>query len=134
MFDKVTPLRFQIRNNEVQMTVRTALLRSNGEVIPPHDIMIPLMFNFEGDDILIQKGRLNVNRADGQGNPAQNLVMGKKIGDSIPDGRRSRLLTLKLQDEKTLTLRIEQIKALNGWLSVWAIPADEMINEMTQLQ
>jgi hypothetical protein len=124
LFDKLTPLRFQIRNNEVQMTVRTALIPANGDEIPPHDIMVPLHFDFEGEDILIQKGRLNVNAADMRGNPAQNLVMGKKIGDAIPDGRRTRLLTAQLQDEKTLTLRIEQIKALNGWLSLWALPTE----------
>ena len=122
VFDKLTPLRFQIRNNEVQMTLRTALIRSNGEEIPAHDIMIPLQFELEGEDLLIKKGRLAVNRADGQGNPAQNLVMGKKISDAIPDGRRSRLIPLKLQEDKTLTLRIERIKALNGWASLWAHP------------
>ncbi len=124
VFDKLRPIRFQIRSNELRITVRTALLRPSGEVIPPHDIMIPLRFQLEGEDIAITKGRLAVNRADGQGNPAQNLVMGKKISDAIPDGRRSRLIEIQLQD-KTFPLRIERIKLLDGWASLWALPVPE---------
>ncbi len=124
VFDKVTPIRFQIRNNEVRMTIRTALLRSNGEEIPPHDITIPFQFVFEGEEIVITKSRLEVNAADTRGNPAQNLVMGQKIRESLPDGRRSRLLVMNLPQEKTLTLRTERIKALNGWLSLWALPTE----------
>lgn len=124
IFDKTTPIRFQIRDNEVRMTIRTALLRTNGETIPPHDIMIPFQFRFEGEEIIIAKGELEVVQAGGGGSPAQNLVMRNKIRESLPDGRRSRLLVMNLPKEKTLTLRTERIKALNGWFSLWALPTE----------
>jgi hypothetical protein len=124
VFDKTTPIRFQIRDDEVRMTVRTALLRSNGDEIPPHDIMIPFKFRFEGEEIVIVKGELEVVQAEGGGNPAQNLIMRQKIRESLPDGRRSRLLVMNLPQEKTLTLRTERIKAINGWFSLWALPTD----------
>jgi hypothetical protein len=124
VFDKVTPIRFQVRDNEVRMTVRTGLLTSDGMEIPPHDITIPFQFRFEGEEIIIAKGELEATKVGGGGNPAQNLVMRTKIGKSLPDGRRSRLLTMNLPEQKTLTLRTERIKAINGWVSLWALPTE----------
>jgi hypothetical protein len=86
--------------------------------------MIPFQFRFEGEEILIAKGDLEVVQAGGGGNPAQNLIMRNKIRESLPDGRRTRLLTFNLPKEKTLTLRTERIKAINGWFSLWALPTD----------
>ncbi len=121
-FDPRTPVRFQVRNGQVIMTLRTGLIRSNGDEIPAHDIVIPFTLEFEGEELIIKKQELTVNKSDGKGNPAQNLVMRTQIGKSIPDGRRSRLMSVELQEGKTLNLRTQRIKALNGWLSLWAMP------------
>ena len=122
VFDKTTPLRFQIRNNQVRMTLRTGLIRANGDEIPPHDVTVPLEYEVTPKEIRIKKGTLMVRRADGEaGNFFQNGVMRKKIGDSIPEGHRSRVLTFQLQEGKELNLRIEKIKALDGWVDVWGL-------------
>ncbi len=129
VFDKTTPLRFQIRNNQVRLTLRTGLIRANGDKIPPHDVTVPLEYEVTPEEILIKKGTLMVSRSDGEaGNFFENGVMRKKIGDSIPEGHRSRLLTFRLQEGKELNLRVEKIKALDGWMDVWALSAPKPEN------
>ncbi len=141
VFDKTTPFRFQIRNNQVRMTVRTGLIRGNGDEIPPHDVTVPLEYEVTPEEILIKKGTLTVSRSDGEaGNFFENGVMRKQIGDSIPEGHRSRVLTFKLQEGKEMNLRVEKIKALDGWLDVWALstkmvaPEPEPTDSNTQPQ
>lgn len=125
VFDKVSPFKVQIRNNQLQLTVRTALVRADGEKLDPHDIMIPIEYQLEGDllKIVIDKDKLGVSRVGG-GGFGQNAGVNSAIRRVISGGERSRDMTLNLEDGRTLELRTEQIKALDGWLSLWAVPVE----------
>ncbi|MCA9071684.1 MAG: hypothetical protein KDA84_22310, partial [Planctomycetaceae bacterium] len=123
VFDKVSPLRVQIRNGEIQVTVRTSLIRADGEKFDPHDIMIPVRYKLEGDliKILIDKKTLGVSAVEG-GNRFQNTGINTAIRRVISGTERSRYLTVQTQDGQSLQLRTEEIKALDGWLSIWSVP------------
>lgn len=123
VFDKVSPLKFQIRNNEIQVTVRTGLIRPDGETYDPHDIMIPIQYKLEGEviKILIDKEHLRVNGVDG-GSRLQIVGINNAIRKVISNSERSRYMTIEMQSGRTLELRTEEIKALDGWLSIWSVP------------
>lgn len=126
VFDKVSPLRVQIRDGQLQLTLRLGVVRENEEDLPAHDVTIPISYKLEGDEILIliDKDTLKVGKARGETIAAQNTEMRRVIQSLISDGRRSRFFKFNMQDGKTLTMRMERIKAINGWLSLWAVPVE----------
>ncbi len=124
VFDKTTPLRFQVRNNQIQVTLRTALIRANGDEIPAHDIMVPLQFKVSGEEILFTKGQPAAQRVGMAGGVIENGIMADKVSQAIEDGHFTRRRTLQLQEGKTMILKTERIKAINGWLSIWALPVE----------
>lgn len=121
VFDKVDPLRFEIGDGNVSVIMRTGLKREGEEDIDTHILTIPLSFHVEGDKIVMQRSdNVRVVPAPGVArNIPQQGIMRRNIEDAITE--RTLDSELKVEQEgKTVVLHINDIQAIDGWVTVSA--------------
>lgn len=124
LFAESDPLRFQIDDGEVRLILRTGFHQEEKEDIPTQEVTIPLHYRVEGDRIQIERGNVKVSPVKRPQSVARQIahagVIRKKIETAIPDRSRDRTVVLKRENKPDVVLNVTQIKALDGWVTIWA--------------
>ena len=126
IFHEADAFRVQIDRGEVVLILSVGLKLEGREEIEPQRITVPLKVSLEGDQILVSRGTVGV-RPIGRVNPrdrAQQItragVMRAKIQEAFKPQEVDSLLEATLQEDKTIRLRVTDLRARGGWLSVIA--------------
>ena len=123
IFPESDPVRIQIDDGKLKLTIRTGLKQKDGkEDIPTQKITVSLSFKVEGDNLHINSSSIAVSPVE---RPKSNFVqiaragiVRKKIKAAFPDRIVSRYKTIERDDRQPVKVAISDIKALGGWLSL----------------
>lgn len=117
VFTENDPVRVQFRDGELLLIIRAGLERKSGDPIPAHEIIVPLTFSVEGDNILIKRETLQIAPIDGGSNPIQQKVMNTRISSALPD--REVPGTFKLKGpSREVTAKVTDMKLIDGWIAI----------------
>jgi hypothetical protein len=117
VFDKSDPIRFTIENGEIKLVLRTGFKQEGKEEIPPMEITVPLTLVVKGDKVVVQPGRI---RAPGGAQFIRAGVIVKKLESTIQPMPLDGLLHVQRPGRSDVNLAISDIRAINGWLTLWA--------------
>ena len=125
IFHETDAIRAQIRGGEVVLILSVGLKLEGRDEIEPQRITVPLKISLAGDQILVARGTVGVSPI-GRVNPrdrAQQIaragIMRTKIQEAFQPQEMDATLETTIQ-EKTITLRVTDLRAHSGWLSVIA--------------
>jgi hypothetical protein len=125
LFHEADAIRVQINRGGVILILSVGLKLEGREEIEPQRIAVPLKVTLSGDQILVSRGTVGV-RPIGPVSPrdrAQQItragVMRAKIQEAFKTQEVDALLETTLQD-KTIRLRVTDLRARGGWLSIIA--------------
>jgi len=124
ILDKNDPIRFEIDNGELRITLRMGFKQTGKKDIPAQVVTIPLKIDIVGDDLVFSRGEaVSISPVAPPARRALQIaragVIRKKIESSLPTRKHSRKFNIKRQDKKPIVLQIKKIEALNGWLTLW---------------
>lgn len=121
IFDKADPIRFDISDGALTITLRVGVKQPGKEDIPTQIVSVPLMFSVDMKNVVIEPGSVTVSAAERAPSPATQLaragVIRKKIEASFPKRELDRVTTIQRDNTKAV-VAVTRIKALDGWLSV----------------
>ncbi|MEW4489552.1 hypothetical protein AB1L42_15830 [Thalassoglobus sp. JC818] len=121
VFDEPNPIRFQIIEGEVILTIRAGLDRGEEGSIPTQIITVPLSPSVVEDKVILTRGNVGVKPVERPSNVAEQVaranVMRQKIQASLPEQEIDAVFELE-QEGKIIKLRITSIVAESGWLSL----------------
>jgi len=124
IFAAEDPIRLKVQDGYVNLIIRAGFLQEGKEDIPTQEVTVPLHYRVEGDQIVIERGNVKVSPVDRPQSAARQIahagVIRKKIQSSIPDRTRDRTVMMEREGKESLPVYINDIKALNGWVTVWA--------------
>jgi hypothetical protein len=124
VFAAEDPIRLKVQDGNVNLIIRAGFRQEGKEDIPTQEVTVPLHYRVEGDQIVIERGNVKVSPVDRPQSAARQIahagVIRKKIQSSIPDRTRERTVMMEREGKESLPVYINDIKALNGWVTVWA--------------
>jgi hypothetical protein len=125
IFHESDAVRSQIRGGEVVLILRIGLKLEDREDLPPQRISVPLKFALEGGKFVMQRGTVGVGpigpvapRERGQ-QIARAGIIRSKIQEAFEPREFANLFTVDA-GEKQVTLKVTDLRARSGWLSVIA--------------
>jgi hypothetical protein len=120
-FAQNDPIRFQVGDGALIVTLRAGLKQEGKEEIPTQIITIPLTFSVDVKNVVIEPGRIEVSPAEKADNAATQVaragVIRKKIEAAFPRREMDRIAMLE-RDKTKVRVAVTRIKALDGWISV----------------
>ncbi|HLJ11420.1 MAG TPA: hypothetical protein VKU82_09530 [Planctomycetaceae bacterium] len=121
VFDKADPIRVQVGDGSLVMTIRAGFKQEGKEDIPTQIVTLPLQFTVDMKNVVIEPGDVSIAAAEPPESAAKQLaragVIRKKISTAFPRREQSRVYHLT-RDNKRVQTAITRIRALDGWLSV----------------
>lgn len=123
LFAESDPVRFRVENGEINLILRTGFRQQDEEDIPTKEVGVPLSFRVDDEGIHITRGSVRVapvERVSPTRHIAQAGIIRKKIEQSIPDRTRERKVMVTREGREDLPVYVTRIRALNGWLTIWA--------------
>lgn len=122
IFAKEDPIRIRAVNNQLILTLRTGFKTKDGEEIPTQVISTPINFSIQGDNVVLERGAIEVSALVKPENVAKQIanagVIRKKIENALPRREIDRHSHIT-RDHVKLTVSLSGIKALDGWLILW---------------
>jgi hypothetical protein len=121
IFDKVDPIRVQVSDGTLTLTLRTGFKQEGKEDIPTQIINLPMTFSVDVKNIVIEPGSVSIAAAEPAESAAKQLaragVIKKKIESTFPRREIDRV-SYVTRDKKKVLVAVTRIRALDGWLSV----------------
>lgn len=121
IFDTADPIRFQVTDGSLVLTLRAGLRQEGKEDIPTEIINIPLSFSVDSKNVVIEPGSVSIEAAEKGANAATQGVRAgvikKKIEAAFPRREIDRVKFIERQGKRVL-VAVTRIKALDGWLSI----------------
>jgi hypothetical protein len=125
VFAKEDPIRFQIENGNMFLVIRTGIRQEGKDEIPTQKITVPLTFRIAGNDVVIERGSVKVSPVERPESRSEQIVrarvMGAKIEQDLGNKTRPRTLNLSRgEGKKDYVVKVQDVTALNGWISIHA--------------
>lgn len=121
VFDKSDPLRVQIADGQVIMTLRAGFKQEGKEDIPTQIVTVPMSFSVNTKFIVIEPGSVSVASAEPAEDKGKQFasagVIKKKIETAFPRKEVDRVSYVPVEKRKVL-MAVTRIRALDGWLSI----------------
>jgi len=121
VFDKSDPLRVQIVDGSVIMTLRAGFKQEGKEDIPTQIVTVPMSFSVNMKNVVIEPGSVSVAAAEKAEDPGKQFasagVIKKKIETAFPRKEVDRVSYVTVEKRKVL-MAVTRIRALDGWLSI----------------
>src|SRR5262249_43212195 len=121
VFDKVDPVRFQVNDGALVLTLRTGFKQEGKEDIPTQIVTLPMRFSVDVKNVDIEPGDVSIAAAEPPESAAKQLaragVIRKKMAQSFPRREINRVSNLTVGNRKVL-VAVTRIRALDGWLSI----------------
>jgi hypothetical protein len=121
VFDKSDPIRVQVGDGALTLTLRTGFQQEGKEDIPTQIVTLPLRFSVDMKNVVIEPGDVGVAAAEPPESAAKQLaragVIKKKIGNAFPRTEVNRVRYVNVEKKKVL-VAVTRIRALDGWLSI----------------
>jgi hypothetical protein len=124
VFDNADPIRFTIENGEVSLILRAGIKQEGKEDIPTQSITIPLRLTVKGNQVIVDRGTVQVAPATANADRAQQVVragvMRKKLESVFKPMALDGVIHVPRQGKADADLTISDIKAFGGWLTIMA--------------
>jgi hypothetical protein len=124
VFDKDDPIRFTIENGEVSLVLRAGIKQEGKEDIPTQSITVPLRLSVKGNQIIVDRGTVQVAPATAGADRAQQVVragvMRKKLESVFKPMALDGVIHVPREGRADADLTISDIKAFGGWLTIMA--------------
>ena len=124
VFDKDDPIRFTIENGELSLVLRAGIKQEGKEDIPTQSITVPLRLTVKGNQVLVDRGTVQVAPATAKADRAAQVVragvMRKKLETVISPMAIDGVIHVPRQGKADADLTISDIKAFGGWLTIMA--------------
>jgi hypothetical protein len=121
IFAQNDPIRFQVSDGALNITLRAGLKQEGKEEIPTQIITIPLRFSVDVKNVVIEPGSVSVSAVEKAESAAQQGVRAgvikKKIEAAFPRREIDRVALIE-RDQTKAKVAVTRIKALDGWLSI----------------
>jgi hypothetical protein len=121
IFDKVDPIRVQVSDGTLVLTLRTGFKQEGKEDIPTQIINLPMTFSVDVKNVVIEPGKVSIASAEPPESAAKQLaragVIKKKIESTFPRREIDRV-SYVTRDKKKVLVAVTRIRALDGWLSI----------------
>jgi hypothetical protein len=123
VFAEEDPIRFQVDNGTIYLTLRAGFKQDDGEDIPPQVITVPLTPRLEGKWLYFDRGNVRVAPLERPENLAEQLaragIIRKKIESDFGEMKRDRKIVFTREGSRSIATYIMKVRALNGWLTLW---------------
>jgi hypothetical protein len=124
VFDKDDPIRFTIENGEVSLVLRAGIKQEGKEDIPTQTITVPLRLSVKGNQVLVDRGTVQVAPVTAGADRAQQVVragvMRKKLESVFKPMALDGVIHVPREGRADADLTISDIKAFGGWLTIMA--------------
>jgi len=124
VFDKDDPIRFSIENGEVSLVLRAGIKQEGKEDIPTQSITVPLRMSVKGNQIIVDRGTVQVAPVTAGADRAQQVVragvMRKKLESVFKPMALDGVIHVPREGRPDADLAIADIKAFGGWLTILA--------------
>jgi hypothetical protein len=124
VFDSNDPIRFTIENGEISLILRAGIKQEGKEDIPTQSITVPLRLSVKGNQILVDRGTVQVAPATANADRATQVVragvMRKKLESVITPMALDGIIHVPREGRTDADLTISDIKAFGGWLTIMA--------------
>ena len=124
VFDKDDPIRFSIENGEVSLVLRAGIKQEGKEDIPAQSITVPLRMSVKGNQIIVDRGTVQVAPVTAGADRAQQVVragvMRKKLESVFKPMALDGVIHVPREGRPDADLAIADIKAFGGWLTILA--------------
>lgn len=121
IFPASDPIRFQLNNGQMTLIIRAGLKQKEGEKdIPTQEISVPLMFNVEGNDLVVSSGDIGVSPVEAPENAglqiARSGVVRTKLKAALPTRKFTRNIALNKSIPTPTNIAISSVKVAGGWM------------------
>jgi hypothetical protein len=124
VFDSNDPIRFTIENGEVSLILRAGIKQEGKEDIPTQSITVPLRLSVKGNQVLVDRGTVQVAPATANADRATQVVragvMRKKLESVITPMALDGIIHVPREGRADVDLAISDVKAFGGWLTIMA--------------
>ncbi|HET6327951.1 MAG TPA: hypothetical protein VFG04_24930 [Planctomycetaceae bacterium] len=124
VFDSNDPIRFTIENGEVSLILRAGIKQEGKEDIPTQSITVPLRLSVKGNQVLVDRGTVQVAPATANADRATQVVragvMRKKLESVITPMALDGIIHVPREGRADADLAISDVKAFGGWLTIMA--------------
>ena len=124
VFDKDDPIRFTIENGEISLVIRAGIKQEGKEDIPTQTITVPLRLTVKGNQVLVDRGTVQVAPATAGADRGTQVVragvMRKKLESVITPMALDGVIHVPREGRADADLAISDIKAFGGWLTILA--------------
>jgi len=123
VFADKDPVRVRFEGGVIELIIRAGFVREGQDDIPAQVVTVPLTYTIDGDKAIVKRGRIRVSPIGAVESTTKQIafagIIGRKMERSIPDRTRDTNIDIERTDQENVTIAITDIKALNGWLTVW---------------
>ncbi|MEZ6045968.1 MAG: hypothetical protein R3C11_10400 [Planctomycetaceae bacterium] len=119
IFDDEDPIRVQFEANKILFIVRAGFRREGKDDLETQIITLPIKFSMKDNNTILLEADTPAVKSESGANVAQSNAIKKRILNSFPPRERERQIQLEREGQSTLTLNVEELSALNGWLKVY---------------
>jgi hypothetical protein len=124
VFDSNDPIRFTIENGEISLILRAGIKQEGKEDIPTQTITVPLRLSVKGNQVLVDRGTVQVAPATANADRATQVVragvMRKKLESVITPMALDGVIHVPREGRADVDLTISDLKAFGGWLTIMA--------------
>lgn len=124
VFDSNDPIRFTIENGEISLILRAGIKQEGKEDIPTQSITVPLRLSVKGNQVLVDRGTVQVAPATANADRAAQVVragvMRKKLESVITPMALDGIIHVPREGRADADLAISDVKAFGGWLTIMA--------------
>jgi hypothetical protein len=124
VFDTQDPIRFTIENGEISLVLRAGIKQEGKEDIPTQSITVPLRLTVKGNQVLVDRGTVQVAPATATVDRATQVVragvMRKKLESVFTPMAIDGVIHVPRQGRPDADITISDIKAFGGWLTILA--------------
>jgi len=121
MFDARDPIRFQVADGVILVTIRAGLKQEGKEDIPTQVVTLPIKLSVDQANVIVEPGNVSVEPAERPENAAAQIsragVIKKKIEDAFPRREIDRVFKIE-RGSKHVSMAVTRFRALDGWLSI----------------
>jgi hypothetical protein len=121
VFDKNDPIRADVGDGALVITIRAGFKQEGKEDIPTQVITIPLRFSVDMKNVVINRDRISIAAAEGGGGARQLASAGvirRKMSQAFPEQREINRVRYVEREQRRVQAAVTRIRALDGWLSV----------------
>jgi len=125
VFAATDPVRVQASGGSLNLIIRAGLKQQDGkEDIPAQIVTVPVSFKVQGEKVIIERGVVQVASVappeDAVKQRVRAVIMRTKIENALGTRERDRTLKIAREGAPDIVVKLANINALNGWVTIWA--------------